>query len=224
MSYLSMGSDSLTAQILTSATGRPTPRLILGTKNTTAITIDTTQVTTINTLKINSVGNQIDSAKVVTGSLSFYVGGTEYEAPHLVHGEATFADSALTIDLTQNVYSKVSNATRNLWTTQEMEHITFAGDSLTVGSGYGGDYYVIFMVSFAGASNDDFNFAITKNGAIVRKMRKSGTGTSNREFIAVQYYGTLTDGDDLALKVTNVTNSGDIIVYDGSVYIEKKHN
>jgi hypothetical protein len=55
-------------------------------------------------------------------------------------------------------------------------------------------------------------------------MRKSGTGTSNREFIAVQYYGTLTDGDDLALKVTNVTNNGDIIVYDGSVYIEKKHN
>jgi hypothetical protein len=192
-------------------------------------TVDTTGLGSLTKLKVGTIGSStlatIDSARVQYRSLDFFVGGTRYEAVNLVHGYCQFSDSSRTLDLTQNVWQKVTNSGNNLFSTVEFDGLTFAGDSLTVSADRDGDYFLTAQISFNGNNNDDFEWGIAKNGVLQFKMRASGTGTSNRNIATVQaYLNNLVAGDDLALWVRNVTNNNDVTLMDGNIYMRREHN
>jgi hypothetical protein len=206
-----------------------TPFLVKNFAGTNVITGDTTGIGSFTKLKVGTIGSStlatLDSARVKYGSLDFFVGGTRYEAPNLAHGYCQFSDSSRTLDLTQNVWQKVTNSGNTLFISVEFDEVTFAGDSITVSADRDGDYYMIAMISFNGTNNDDFEWGIAKNGVLVFKTRASGTGAANRNLAAVQaYLNNLTAGDDLALWVRNITNNNDVTLMDGNIYIRREHN
>ena len=128
-----------------------------------------------------------------------------YEMPHVTMG---FSDSAVTNDLTQNVWQVVTNSADSIFTQIEAFGITATEDSITILSP--GDYMMIASLSFSGNNTDIYEFAIFKNGALASpKMERSTSSTDIGNVSLPFYIDGLVAGDDISLRYRNTANAND---------------
>lgn len=149
-------------------------------------------------------------------------GDISYRLRHL---HAYFSDSSITINITQNTFTHITNAFYNLFITGEASYVTFIGDSITVQTP--GDYFLDFRFDGSSAtSNDDFEFKLYKNNSpVLGSFDSQTTGaitTLNGGWI--WYLHDLVEGDDLKIMVTNKNDNDDLVLEDAVIYFKKEHN
>ena len=136
-------------------------------------------------------------------------GDLSYELRHAYTG---FVDSSVTIDLTQDVFSQVSNPTGDLFGDIECKYITCAGDSLTLLTA-GSYWWNGFVNPTLLTNNSVYEFQAYVNG-VATGLHIDVKAESNSTYIPIPisfYFDGLSVGDDIKLMVTNRTGNGDIV-------------
>jgi hypothetical protein len=125
------------------------------------------------------------------------------------HASMAFDDETETLTMNQNVWTKFTNATDDLFATVDASGITEAGDSLTVIAP--GDYMLNASISFSGTTNSDvYEFALFKNDVLASPKMERTTTSADIGAISLMYYlEDLVAGDDLCLKIRNTANDFD---------------
>lgn len=124
------------------------------------------------------------------------------------HGELAFSDSALVIDVTQGVFSKITNGNNDLFSVTDASNVTIAGDTLTII--YPGDYIVAASISFSGSAADVWEFALFKNGVLASPKIERSTSQTDIGNVSFPFYvESLVAGDDLSLRITNTASNDD---------------
>ncbi len=142
-----------------------------------------------------------------------------YKPPH---GEQSFSDSAVIIDVDQGVFSKITNASNDLFTVNNTDGITIAGDTITITRA--GDYIINASVSFSGSAGDVWEFAVFKNNALASpKMERSTSQTDIGNVGLPFYFEALAVGDDLSLKIANTASGDDPTIVSCSCVIWRLH-
>lgn len=154
----------------------------------------------------------IEADSVVTRVLN-------YEPPH---GAMNFADSMTVIDLTQNVWTKLTGPGGDLFMIRGQEDLTIAGDSITIS--IPGDYMLWISLSFDGVQNAVFHIAVYLNGVITdwemhRKTSAQDTGNAGMP----TYLNNLAAGDDISIWIENTGNDGDATMISGQIVITMTH-
>ena len=141
----------------------------------------------------------------------------------LPHGAFAFHDSAVTLTMSTGVWSLMSNPTNNLFTAEDTDDLVFAGDSVTLT--YGGDYMSIASISFGGTAGDSYEFAVFKNGAIVAysTIERTTSQTDVGNVSLLVYLFSMSDGDDLTLKIRNTASNDDATLVSISWIIWRLH-
>jgi hypothetical protein len=119
-------------------------------------------------------------------------------------------------------YVKVLPVFRTGYGLTENDGFTIAGDSITIVTA--GDYYYIVNPTHSGSTGDDFRFGIFKNSVKQRSIISTTTGATNfQSAILFFYFENLVAGDDISLKVANLTGAGtnDTTIKDISIFIYK---
>jgi len=148
-------------------------------------------------------------------------GAIAYKFAHAVFS----ADSvSYTPTITEDVYTKLVPGS----TTHESDHITAQGDTLTIETGFDGDYLVFISVRASGANqNDVWRIKIYKNSAALPSsvgrftFRTTSAGFADTRFF-FWYLDDLVAGDDISFYITNLTGSRDPTISDFKVYAEQK--
>ena len=142
---------------------------------------------------------------------------------HLFGG---FADSAVVIDLTEDEFSHVSNATNNLWNGIESDGLVASGD--TTEFLYPGDYFGSYSVTFTGGTGTVFIFEVYNTVSDERTgFPVAATGDGTTDYVTVTkplYFHDIEAGDKLVLRVTNNDNDSDITIRYGSYFISYLHD
>ena len=127
------------------------------------------------------------------------------------HGAMSFQDSAFVIDLTQNAFSKVTNAGNDLFTVNDADGVIIAGDTLTIITP--GTYLVNAGLSFSGTAGDVFEFALFKNAVIASPKMERSTSQTDIGAVPLPFYlEALVAGDDISLRITNSASNDDATV------------
>jgi len=167
--------------------------------------------------QISTTGNGTMTLDVGTGKVDVS-GDLDYD---LSHGYMYYFERSDVINLTNNVYSKLTNATNNLFTVDEANGITIAGDSITITRA--GDYTLWFNFSATGAGSADvYRIKLYKNGSPILGSIKASALKS--DISNVWHIQDLSIGDDIAIYLTNTADSDDITAVDCSIYIRKDHD
>ena len=138
------------------------------------------------------------------------------------YGTMGFADSSFTIPCTQNVYSKITNTWKTLYTTGVNSGLTFQGDTIQVPTA--GNYSITWDLSFLGANTDSYHITIWVNN-----VQQRGKGEAHRD-VSVTKIGTscgstiltLTADAWISLRIMNDANSNDATVQAGNITVQKK--
>jgi len=143
----------------------------------------------------------------------------DYDPPH---GAMSFADSSAVIALSQNTWGKVTNAANDLFTVQDADDITIAGDSMTIQ--VAGDYIINWSLSFEGTSNDIWQIVVYKNAVLesVKMSRKTSNGDTGNMGLPA-YVENLMAGDDLSFYIRNTGDNDDATMVSSSVIIYMLH-
>ena len=148
-------------------------------------------------------------------------GDLEYAFAHFVGS----ADSvSYTPTITQNVYTKLIPS----MVSHEADHITFAADSLTINSGYDGDYFILISVRLSGANaNDAWRIKVYKNASsfpssVGQFIFRTTTGGYTDTKFYMWYLPDLVAGDDVSFYITNLSASRNPTIQDMKIYMEKK--
>jgi hypothetical protein len=148
------------------------------------------------------------------------------------HGHYAFQDSAILLDLTQNVWQQITNATGTLFTAvQDGEGFTISGDSIYFDdhpvSGLHPHIYVNWAIGGTPTANNKiFEFRIRNvtddRGIIPRGKIKAGAN----DFIDISRpsYDVQADfGDVYIMEMRNVTDNTDFTVDNAVIYLEVSH-
>jgi hypothetical protein len=175
-----------------------------------------------NFTSVESTGTT-NTATGVTNAAAIAVNAADIdtlEAPP--HGELSFSDSASVIDVSQGVFSKITNGNNDLFSTTDAADVTIAGDTLTII--YPGDYIITASISFSGSVGDTWEFALFENGVLASpKMERSTSQTDIGNVSLPFYVEGLVAGDDLSLRITNTASSDDPTMVSGSWVIWRLH-
>ena len=129
------------------------------------------------------------------------------------HAHLAFHDSAETLTMTSGVWSQVTNTEHTLFIEEELVNMTFAGDSLTIDAGYGGDYVVNLGLSFAGTASDDWEICLFKNNAILGVIMEVETGGTNNTYVGLPtYLDAVVPGDDIKFMIRNTASDDDAVI------------
>ena len=181
-----------------------------GTEHTVTTDLATADITATGDWTLDNV--VIDSLDADTISADYIKVNTMFDW-NPPHAHLAFNDSAITLDMTQSEWSQVTNTTNTLFTENELVNMTFAGDSLTIDAGYGGDYIVNLGLSFAGTASDDYEICLFKNNAILGViMEVETTGTNNTYVGLPTYIDGAVAGDDLKLMIRNTASADDAVI------------
>jgi hypothetical protein len=133
-----------------------------------------------------------------------------------------FRDSAIVIPASQNVWYKVNNATNGLWTADEFDYITKSGDTVTIING--GDYWSMSSLRLSGTSQlDRYQLGIFKNGVLQNSVSQTVNISNGQLTLTIQWYFVgLATGDDISLRVRNITNNNNPTLIGGSFYLKKE--
>jgi hypothetical protein len=88
----------------------------------------------------------------------------------------------------------------------ENDGFTIAGDSITIITP--GDYYLIYSYTFSGSNNADWKIAVFKNSVKQYGTRRSSTSGNYSGGTTPFYLLNLVAGDDISMKVANLTAPG----------------
>jgi hypothetical protein len=173
------------------------------------------KITLIFVLLISIIGYGQEDGKGVFHATNITTTG-EVSQQGLTHAEMVAELISYTPNLTQNVYTRFLPT----FSTTENDGFTIAGDSITIIKA--GSYSVNFTRAFQGGNNEDYNIAICKNGVRVRTIRRTTMGANN--YVggnAFKYLDNLVAGDDISIKITNITNSGDPTFFGAYIFIQR---
>jgi hypothetical protein len=129
------------------------------------------------------------------------------------HAFGGFEDSSVSVAITQDQWSVVTNATKNLWGGSEADGITLSGDTMTVVNP--GDYFGVLCITFEGTNTNEYEFrvfSVTDNAQVGFKQGATGRGTGNYSRFTVPLYFECTANEKLVLQVTNTSGSNPAIM------------
>ena len=148
-------------------------------------------------------------------------GAIEYNFAHAIMS----ADSvAYTPTVAKDVYTKLVPGSA----CHEADYITCQGDTLTILTGFDGDYRIDISIRLSGANvNDAWRIKIYKNslpqptsvGRFVFRTTSAGEPDTRYFF---WYLDDLVAGDDISFYITNLTASRNPTITDFKVYAEQK--
>lgn len=198
------------------------------TTNSSAITNNTTSISAIKTdssfVTLEAETFNADSAVIPIFGESIYINGMMRQTTtwHLFGG---FSDSAVVIDLTEDQFSHITNATSNLWNGIEANGIEASGDTTTFI--YDGDYFGSFSATFTGGTGVVYVFEAWNVTTGERQgFPVAATGDGDSDYVTVTkplYFDGMKAGDKLILRVTNQDSNVDITVRFGSYFITYLH-
>ena len=143
----------------------------------------------------------------------------DYDPPH---GAMSFSDSAAVIALTQNNWNKITNAENDLFTVQDADDLTIAGDTVTIE--IDGDYVLNWSLSFSGSALDVYQIAVYKNSVIESiTMSRSTSQTDVGNMSLPVYIENLVAGDDLSFYIRNTGDNDDPTLVSSSVVVYMLH-
>jgi hypothetical protein len=158
---------------------------------------------------------------------------TEYAyIKNKAHGFYAFEDSAVVVDAVQDTWVHVANSTGNLFTAIQTDAgFIISGDTIYFNAqAVDGLFpHVVFHwgIDCFGGNNEDYEirmYNIDNDEGIVRKAEGTTTGANNRiEIGTTSYDRHATFGDRYIMQVLNTTNSNDITLENGSIYLEVSH-
>ena len=151
------------------------------------------------------------SSGTVTDSMSYII-----EPPHLYQG---FEDSAVTLAITQNVWTQITNATQDLYTVEDAEHMRGTLDTIYIQ--VDGDYKFVASFSFQGVNNETWKIQFFKNGSMIGRAANRSTGTNSTGNVLA--YEDCVAGDKITLKILNLTDNDDAVAVSSAVYAERVH-
>lgn len=142
-----------------------------------------------------------------------------YKPPH---GEMSFSDSSVTINVIEDEFHKVTNPTNTLFYVSDADNITLQGDSITIT--VAGDYMMMASLSFSGTASDVWDFAVLKNTLLSSPMIRRTTSQTDVGNVSLPFYfESLKVGDDLALVLMNTASGDDPTVVACSWVIWRLH-
>ena len=136
-----------------------------------------------------------------------------------------FQDSAVTITITEDVYSHVTNAAHNLWTGIEADGITISGDTMIIANA--GDYIGSFEVTFKTTNANSVLFRIfnvTDNTQQGFSTGATGRGADYATISKPLYFYGMSAGDRLVMQCTNVDASNNITVHYATYFLTYLHD
>lgn len=143
----------------------------------------------------------------------------DYNPPH---GIMVFSDSAVVLDLTQNIWAKVTNDYDSLYAIIEADGILVDGDSMTIVTP--GDYLMLVTMSFDGNTQDNYHMAIYVNSVITRFESHRKTSNNDTGYFGINgYLDNLAAGDDVCLKIRNTINNNDPTFISSQIIMEMSH-
>lgn len=178
------------------------------------IDIGANNFTVGDTAKINT----ISATELIIDADSVKVSGNFTSDPMLSCYE--FQDSSVVLDLTVDIWVRVTNPTKTLFTSIEDEDFVNAGDTV-VAIDYCKYASLFYSLSAAFSDNDIFKISILKNGTTrIDGSVFSGKGTTAT--IAGKCIIPIVIGDYFELQVINTTDNDDVTVVSGSIIIIKE--
>jgi len=137
------------------------------------------------------------------------------------YGAMGFADSSVTIAMTQNNYVQVTNATNTLFTQSIAQNVTVAGDSILVNSS--GYYWLFYSLSYSGANTDNYHTAFYYGGMELAGLGETDRGMSGTDpgVIAGGIITYLSAGAGVSVRVKNTANNNDATLTAGSISVVK---
>jgi len=140
------------------------------------------------------------------------------------HVYGGFQDEAETIECTEDVWAKVTNAGGDLWSGTEADGFILSNDVMTVINA--GDYIGHVSITISGGVNDDFYFRVYNNTQVTQMGSYLGVttmGANNFQTISLPLYLECNAGDELQMEIMNPTNNDDCVVRDAVFYIAYLH-
>ena len=128
------------------------------------------------------------------------------------HAYLNFADSAVTITATRNVWYTVVGTNDSIWGEIEVSGLTSENDTLYLGKD--GDYEGDATVYFIGANNDTYQGQVKHNSlTLVKTYNKIAGDTTD---ISMDYYLGGSAGDTVIVQIRNTKNNNDPILLGGT--------
>ena len=164
---------------------------------------DTITVTTISSLdSIFSVEGRKESA---------------YNLLYPPHGWARFSDSTVVLNITQNVYTQVTNTYDSLFRQIHIPGIQIVADTIVFETQ--GHYLFSGTITFTATINDVCRFRVMLNGTSLYSVRSSVSSTGEYHTIPLNLGIHANVDDELWIEVTNTSSSDDITIIGGSWYV-----
>ena len=131
--------------------------------------------------------------------------------------EMAFANEAVTVALTEDVWANVADSDSTLWTAVA-SGITEGGDTVTIVTA--GDYVASVSLSWYATAADTIHLGLFKNGVIVTPTaREVSIGAEINSVSFPALFPNLVAGDDISIKMQNSNNGDDAIVIDGGMVL-----
>lgn len=141
------------------------------------------------------------------------------EAPigGLAFGSYYFSDSAVVIDLTQNIYAPLTNAFDSLFTISTSNNIGLRNDTVLIQqTGY---YKVLAGISCSGVNNETFELAFSVNDTIQPEKSVRKVSSSDISYWSLNAIYYLKIGDKICPAIENETDDDDVTLRNGSLTI-----
>jgi hypothetical protein len=143
------------------------------------------------------------------------------------HAFMRFADSTTTINLTEDVWSKITNASDSLFRVLELSGGFTEGNDVLIPPSIKGHYNIMFTVTIdGGPSSDEFEVRVmtSNDGEISKITGGAGFFQGPSNITCPAYWETEGDGNDMVwFEVRNITDSDAIVVSSAIVTIQYFH-
>ncbi len=149
----------------------------------------------------------------------------EITAAELSHGFYSFEDETETITIsTINVWEQVTNATNDLYTDVESEHMSISGDTIEINTT--GHYKFTVNNIVDGGNNVNYEirvFNVTDAAGVPVKGAITTRGSSFDPLNCFSYDVNATANDRYVIQIRNTSGTANLDMIDGSIYVEITH-
>ena len=164
----------------------------------------------------------IDAPKVIIGNTLEDEDGINILKPPHMWGR--FADSAVTVAITQNVWAQVTNASDSLFRILETVDMTVDADTIFATKNTTAHYIVTCDLTFDGVVGKIYSVRIMTDQGEISKMNFSfGAASTYNAISCPAYWETTGTGDKLWIEVTNTTDGSDLTVHSGIITVKFYH-
>jgi hypothetical protein len=137
------------------------------------------------------------------------------------HTWARFADSSVTIAVTQNVYAQVTNPEDSLFRVLEQVAIDWSGDTVIVLNK--GHFIIDVILGIEGTVNDKFFARINTTDGEISKFGISTTGNGVIIALPLKAYWDADVGDKAWIEITNTSSGDDPVITEGIFIVTYFH-